>query len=207
MAETFINVTEGSGKKLHTFDRTIGANSVHDEFVLMGEQPMADYRCTTGTTYASAATADSHLVQIMAGASLNVYVRRIRVYQHGVATTVTAASAQIVRLTSAGTGGTAFTAAPMDLSDSASGATVMTLPTVKGAEGPSLDQAEGIFIQTLAAGTFPNQTFVFDFDFRGSRQKSLRIGAGVALGIAVKLRTAVAAATVAIAVEFSEANF
>ena len=36
MSEAFINVTEGSGKKAHTNQRTIGANDVQDEYVVTG---------------------------------------------------------------------------------------------------------------------------------------------------------------------------
>ena len=78
MAESIVQVTEGSGKKLHTFNRTIGANSVEDEVVLLGENYLASYMIVAA---ASAATANSHVLQIMAGASLKVRVRRIEVQQ------------------------------------------------------------------------------------------------------------------------------
>ena len=74
MAESFINQTEGSGKKSHTWDRTIGANTIQDEFVLPGEFPYTSY--TIFANGVSIATANDHCLQIMAGASLPVRVRR-----------------------------------------------------------------------------------------------------------------------------------
>lgn len=207
MAESVVQVNSGTGPKLHTFNRTIGANSVEDEVVVQGEPYLAEYRATTGATYISCATADSHLVQIMAGATLNVYVRRIRIYQHAVATTAAFGTAQVHRLSTAGTGGTVFAAQGLDTTDAACGASIMTLPTAKGAEGGSLEQEEAIFMQTMGASNGPVRALLYDFDFTRIRQKSIRIPAGLTNGICVKQRTAIAAATAAIVVEFTEANF
>lgn len=207
MAESFINVTEGSGKKLHTWNRTIGANDVHDEAVYLGEQPLAEYRVSTAGT--SLATAASHNLQIMAGASLNVYIRRIRVFQTVVATTAALAPFTLFRLTTAGTGGTVVTPRPLDTTDAASGATAMTLPTVKGTEGVEIESLVGYLLQTLGASLgVPQMALLAEWDFRsGPRQKSLRIPAGTANGIAVKNINAQAAASALVVAEFTEANF
>ena len=206
MAETFINVTEGSGKKLHTFDRTIGANSVHDEVVLLGEPYLTTYSVTTQSSGTSAATGLSHLLQVMAGASLNVYIRRIRVTQLAAATTAAQVALVVTRLTTAGTGGTVVTPVAYDGNDSAAGATAMTLPTVKGTNGGTLWTEASYWYQT-APTSVSGLGVLLDIDFSRPRSKSLRISAGVANGIAIQLQTAVAAATVIVAVEFSEANF
>jgi hypothetical protein len=208
MAESIVQVTEGSGKKLHTNSRTIGANTVEDEYILAGEPFLAMYRVVMSTTYASFATADSHVLQLMAGASLNVYVRRIRLYQHVAATTGALGSWNVMRLTTAGTGGTAFTPAPVDSTDSASGATAMSLPTVKGTETVGVDQGEAYVIQTIGASQNPGSLpLLLDFDYRFERTKSIRIPAGTANGIALKNRQAHAAVTGHVVIDFTEANF
>lgn len=205
MPESIVQVTEGSGKKLHTFQKTIGANVVEDEVVVLGEAYLADYFVDAAAAI-SAATANSHLMQIMAGATLNVYIRRIQIWQLGLAATAAIADMGVFRLTTAGTGGTAITPARLDLTDAASGATAMTLPTVKGTEAvaPSWHGSAG-FVQTVpTSGVNP---LLLDLDFSRLRQKSLRIAAGTANGIAVKNITAIAAATVFVHIELMEANF
>lgn len=203
MAESLVQVTEGSGKKLHTWSRSIGANTVEDEAVYLADQPLASYSINTAA--ASLATANDHVLQIMAGASLPVYVRRIQFMQVGLATTAGFSSVQILRLTTAGTGGTASTVAPLDTTDPAAGCTGMTLPTVKGTEGTRLWIGSIGVVQTIpAAGANP---LILDLDFDRLRIKPIRIPAGTANGICVKIITATAAATVASVAFVTEANF
>lgn len=208
MAESIVQVTEGSGKKLHTFNRTIGANSVEDEVIVLGEQYLASYGAGT-QAQVSVATANSHLFQLMAGASLNVYVREIRVYQAAVATAAAINFLAIFRLTTAGTGGTAITPQPHDTTDAASGAAAMSLPTAKGTEAAAwIDGAEVYWLQTMpTAVEFQPLRAKWTFGEPGSKLKALRIPAGTANGICVKNLTANAAATCIVVCEFSEANF
>lgn len=203
MAETFVNVTEGTGKKLHGWDRTIGANTVQDEFVALGEPPYASYVYSSAV---STATANSHLAQIMAGASLVVRIRRIEIIQSTLATTVTLMDTRLIRLTTAGTGGTGVTPAKLDNADAASGAAGMTLPTVKGTEGTTVAFHSPSMLQTLGASTVPFAPIaVWDFD--RPRTKPLIIPAGTANGICVKNVTAVAGGGVIITVWFDETAF
>jgi hypothetical protein len=206
MPESFVNVTEGSGKKLHSWQRTVGANTVEDEYVLQGENALATYCFPTLGAASSTATANSHLLQIMAGASLKVRIRRIEMHQSGLATTATFMQTTIVRLTTAGTGGTAVTPSPLDPADAASGATAMMLPTVKGTEGVGIAGASCYMMQTVTASAqMTNPIAVWDFD--RPRSKPLIIPAGAANGIAVKNLTAVAAGTVHFTVWFDESTF
>jgi len=192
---------------LATSSYTEGGVTVHDEKVIVGEPYLAEYRAHTGNTGVSTATVDAHLMQLMAGASLHVYVRRIRVYQRAVATTASIVAVGLFRLTSAGTGGTAFTPSPLDAADGASGATSMSLPTAKGTEGTQIEAITAYFTQTISATQTPRDVLLYDFDFRGLRQKGLRIPAGTANGIALRIRDATAAATVFWVVEFTEASW
>lgn len=206
MAESIVQLNTGTGgPKLHTFNRTIGANSVEDEVVIAGEQYLATYRVATAQV--SLATANSHLLQIMAGASLNVYVRSIRIFQAAVVTAAAINAIALFRLTTAGTGGTALTPQPLDSSDAASGAAAMSLPTVKGTEAATqLDFVECYWLQTMpTAVDFAPLRAVFSFD--GPRSKALRIPAGATNGLAIKNLTANAAGTVIVSAEIVEANF
>lgn len=205
MAHTFVNVTEGAGKKLAGDDYTDGANTVIDERVVLGEQKaLATY--TVIATGQSTATANSHLIQIMAGASLKVRIRRIQLYQVAVATAAVLMDLRILRLTTAGTGGTALTPAPLDTSDSASGATAMIQPTVKGTEGVTLWNGAAYMMQTIAASS-PATEPIVDLDFDRPRSKPLIIAAGATNGICLKNITAVAAGQYAVVVWFDESNF
>lgn len=202
MAEGFVNVTEGSGKKLHANDRTIGANTVLDEFTLPGEYPLASYTVATDGSVA-VVTAASHLLQIMAGASLNVRVRKLRVTQGSQPAAITVMEFQVLRLTTAGTGGTAKTPRPLDTADAAAGATAMTLPTAKGTEGSILwAQAPTLMTAAIPGANVP----LIDW-LQSPNAKPILIAAGTANGIAVKNVTGVATATIYIDAEITETSF
>jgi len=201
VAESFINQTEGSGKKSHTWDRTIGANLIQDEFVLPGEFPYATYSVVAAAV--SGATAASHIIQIMAGATLPVRVRRIELTYVGAAAAVATYSMQVFRLTTAGTGGTAITPRPYDSADAASGATAMTLPTAKGTEGVQLGQ-KSLWVMTAAIPPNSKNDFVWE---QKPGEKAIIIPAGTANGIAIKNPTGVAAVTYDVWIELVETNF
>lgn len=204
MAESTILYTPGAGGKIHSFNRTIGANAVEDEVVLLGENYLASYM--VNAIAVSTATANSHLLQIMAGASLKVRIRRIEIWQYAMATTVALMDTRIYRLTTAGTGGTGFTAAPLEAADGAAGAQPMQLPTVKGTEGTLICSGRPYMMQTLGASAqLSSPVLVFDFD--RPRSKPLVIPAGTANGIAIKNVDAVAAGTVVVNVWLDESNF
>ena len=208
MPASLVALTEGAGKNLETWQWVIGANTVERQVIAQGEQHLASYIVGHGTTggAVSTATANSHLMQISAGASLKVRIRRLQVIQSALATTAVLGQILIVRLSTAGTGGTAQTPAALDPADAASGATAMHLPTAKGTEGGILYESQPYFIQTLTA-SLPNWPILLDVDFDRLRPKPLIIAAGAANGIAIKQITAVAAATVWMNVWLDEANF
>ena len=205
MAESYVEVTEGSGKKLWTETTVVGADTKHAEIVKLGEPYLASYTVVTGAV--SVATLDSHLLQIMAGASLKVYVRQIRVYQFTVATTAALHYVDILRLTTAGTGGTTQNEQPLDSTDVASGAQAMTLPSSKGTEGAELDRQVSYILQTIPASPAITSSLLYDFNWESNRQKSLIIPADTSKGIVVKNRVAIAGASVVIVAEYVEANF
>ena len=203
MAESIVQVTEGSGKKLHTFNRTIGANSVEDEVVLFGENYLASYQ---GNGDASAAVINTQLVGLMAGASLKVRIRRIEIHQLALATTAALMSLAVYRLTTAGTGGTTTTPTPLDPTDAASGATVRLVAAVGGTLGALVWAGNPYLLQTVGASA-PFVQPIVSIDFDRLRSKPLIIAAGAANGIAIVNLTAHLAASLRFDIWFDESNF
>lgn len=198
MAESVIQVNSGNGPKDHTWNRTIGANSIEDPFVILGEQPYATYSVSSGGV--ATTTSAAHALQIMAGGTLNVYIRKIYINQGAAAGAAGAIGLTIVRLTTAGTGGGAVTPAPLDASDAAAGAAGMTLPTVKGTEGTVLYN----FNIPLLVAPVATPYVLWE---KAPTAKGIRIPAGTTNGIAFKWGTGVATSTVLFNVEIVELNY
>jgi hypothetical protein len=185
-----------------TVQRTDGADTVEEWLQAISEPFLPSYRVITAAVALS--TANEHLIQIMAGSTLRVGIRRIQVLQAANATSTGVDAFSLYRLTSAGTGGTSYTPAPLDPADSASGATAMTLPTAKGTEDTLIDTTLGLVHATVATvGLTP----LFTFDFTTDRTKALWIAAGTSNGIAIKNLVADAAATVRIRAELVESSW
>lgn len=204
MADTSFGITAGSGTLLHTATTSIGGSTVHDQVVKLGDQYLATYAFSPGGT--STATAASHLLQIMAGSTLRVQLRRLIVYQSVAVTTAALIPFAVVRLTTAGTGGTTATARPYDPADAAAGATAMTLPTAKGTEGSSLWFGHAYMMQTISASA-PGITPLLDLDFDRLGTKPIIIAAGTANGIAFTNISAAAGGSVNVWALLTEANF
>ena len=202
MAEGYINQTEGSGKKARTWQSTIGGNTVEEQYVLQGEPKQATYSVTQGPVLT---TANSHLFQIMAGASLNVRIKRIEIWPSIAATAVAITTLQLFRLTSAGTGGTSVTPAVIDPSDGAAGATAMILPSSKGTETTLLWQGSYTAYQTLPTDGAIPAPIILDSDVLGL--KGIKIAAGTSNGIALKNVTGISPAAVVVTIWFIETSY
>jgi hypothetical protein len=204
MAEAFVNVTEGSGKKLWGFDWTVGANTVISEAVHLAPFPYPTYSIVAGLV--SAATANDHLICLNAGASLKVRVHRIRLEQHNNATTASISQFQVLRTTTAApTGGTAITPAPFDTGSAAAGATGRSLPTAKGTESTELTRTSLILRQAIAtAQSQPEELWEWTQSLNGM---PIIIPAGTTNGLVIKNVNANAAATMTAYIEFSESAF
>jgi hypothetical protein len=199
-----IPYTPGSGGKHGASQYTDGADTKLDSVEVLGEQHLAQYVFPGGTSI-SIATANDHVMEIMAGSTNNVYVRRILVYQSVLATTAAMGQFAIFTLSSAGTGGTAQSNVKMDSSDAAVGATGMALPTVKGTEIGRIWLGSALLAQT--APTAGASTLLFDLSFDQLRGKSLRIAAGTSNGICFKNLTAHTGASVYCNIWISEAPY
>lgn len=203
MAASSIQITQGSGTRLATDSYTEGAVIVHNERVGIGDAINATYGIVAAM---STATANSHLLQIMAGASLRVRVLRIEYYLDTPATTVALGVVSLVRLTTAGTGGVAIGVNAFDPAEAAAGATAMQLPTTKGTEGTTLWNGTMKFLQTLSASDDLLQPrMVWDFD--RLRAKPVIIAAGTANGIVIRQDSAIAGANARISVLIAESSY
>lgn len=201
MAESLVQVTEGSGKKLHSYQRTIGANNVEDEIMVLGEPYLAAYAVATGTAL-TLGTAQV-IVQLMAGASLNLRVTRVTVKQRALAGAVGTAVIELRRITVAGSGGTAITPQQMETGDSASGATCQTIPTV----APTLGSRLGIRTLGLVAAEPVPDSSMIEWRFDSAFSKPIVIAAGTANGLAINVSGAIATATCYCEIEFHETSF
>lgn len=201
MGESIVNVTEGAGKKLHTWSRVVGANTVEDEFVIPGEPALATYSAVFATAVTLNNAAATQLLQLMAGGSLRAIVRRITLYQVGLPAAGTNFIADVFRVTTAPTGGTAVTPAPYDTADAASGAAAAYLPGVAGTLGTRV--AVGVLDLSATAGLGGR----LDFLFPPSGPKSLVIPAGIANGIVVRNATGANTGSIVAEIVFSEAAY
>jgi len=195
--ESFVQVDEGTGKKLRTYQRTVGANVVESSHVLIDDPGLPTFVAIYGGI--STATNNLHLAQLMAGAAKRLYIRRIRTMQRAGATTASAIVMQILRLTSAGTGGAAVTPRPFDPTDIVS-ASAMGAVVTPGAEGSEIGR---ITMQMMSAAPVSNTVWE-----QLPNSKALIVPAGTANGLAIKQTGgAIAAGTLDIVIEFSEADY
>lgn len=203
--ESFIQTApDSSGKKAHTIQNTIGANTVEDEVVVPGIFPWATYVAVYESV--SIATANDHLACLNAGGTLKVRVVRIRLEQTANVTTAATSRVQLLRTTTAApTGGTAVTPAPFDTTDAAAGAAGRSLPTAKGTESTMLNSFAMVWRQAISA-TAAQVDDAWEWTAL-SWQKAIVIPAGTTNGLVLKNVTANAAGQVNITIEFVETNF
>lgn len=205
MAESLVQVTEGTGKKLHTNSYAVGANTVEDEFVVPGPYPYATYMAFVAS--ASGATANDHTLCLNAGASLNVRVHRIRIRQVAAGAALASYTFAILRTTTgAPTGGTAITPASHATTDAASGAAARSVPAVKGTESTQLF-APVLTMLTALSGSITEAWEWRAGSGQGGHGKPIIIPAGLTNGLVVKNVTNSAGVTWNVEIEFTETAF
>src|ERR1035437_994874 len=143
---TYVAITEGTGKKMASVTYAEAGQTVLDQKVILGEQYLPTFTVTA--VGISTTSTGAHLLQVMAGASLNLRLRRIAVWQSALATTAAIVDLSVLRLSSAGTGGSPITPTPADPSDSAT-STAMSLPAAPGTTATVILQPSVCFIQTV----------------------------------------------------------
>lgn len=192
--------TDSVGKKIAAGTYTENASVVYDQKVIPGEAYLPVY--SVSAVAVAVSTSNSHILEIMAGSTLNVRIRRIVVTQFAPPASTTAIPFQIWRVSTAGTGGSVITAQPYQTTDIAAGTTAMTLASSKGTESVQLWQ-ESIWLGTVAIPAPNNNLRWAQLDF----SKPIVIQAGTSNGIAIKNTASVATATIDVVVEFCETSY
>jgi hypothetical protein len=201
VADTSFAVTAGSGTLLHSVTTSIGGSMVHNEVVTLGEQYLATYT-TFFSTAAAAASSDKHPFELMAGASLKLRIREITFWQQAASAAGTMMAFEILRLTTAGTGGTSRAVAALDPADAAAGATLMQTPTAEGTEGAILLVAVYPTVTTL-----PNLAPAFSWK-QLPNAKPIVVAAGTSNGIGLSITTGGGTGTTIRGyIVFDESNF
>lgn len=192
MSVSVVGVSEGSDAFLHTDVRTISAVAREDQFVQLGEPTYPTY--TVLATNISVATTADHVLQVMGDGTNYSRIVGVRVRQVALASAASQLGIQVIRLSTAGTGGSAVTPRPLDAGDSAYAGGAMTLPSSKGTEGVELYR----WRLGLVAAQPVVETLAWVAPLRG---KPIIFGTGTGNGIAFKVTTGVTSATVDIVVD------
>jgi hypothetical protein len=196
---TYIAVTEGVGKKLAADTYSENGQVVLDQKVILGEPYLGTFSVST-VSNVSTATTGAHVLQIMAGASLNIRIKHF-CFRPSLEGTLVGDVMALYRLSSAGTGGGAITPSPYDPADTAT-ATAMTLPSAKGTETALL--VPGIMTYHPAV----EQTDIYKWEWnQAPGGKPIIIPAGAANGVAWKAVVGHAGNAVIFHVEFIETSF
>ena len=186
MAENESNVpfldSNSSARKFRSHQRTSGANTVEEYMSVVSEPPLSTYTISFASTLLS--TINSHPLQIMAGSSLRVHLRKLTLYQSANAAANTPIVFELRRLTTAGTGGSGLDPAPMDTADPVAGAKAMVLPSSKGTEGILVGGRHRGTI--LANASTANLQPILDLDWSRERTKGPIIAAGTSNGLVLK---------------------
>lgn len=203
MAYSLIGIDEPDtpDKQLDTFQRTISSEAVEDQIVLPGEHAVASWSAVASGI--STATSTSHLIFIQADSTNYTRIQRIYVSQAALAGGAATAELQVLRTTTAGSGGTTVNGRPYDGADTNPyPGTIQTLPSSKGTEGVVLLNGR----LGLVAAQPVNSLNRWEWS-HNMHTKPIIIAPGTANGICLKIITGIATSTVDILVEFSQTSF
>ncbi len=174
--------------------RTIVTDTAGNINVTPGASVHATY---VASVTAIAATTASQIIVIEAPTANRVFIRRIVIWNIGTDTSAGTVDFNLVRTTTAGTGGV-ITPAQMDTADAAFGGVVRSLPSPGGTLGTV------IFHMTIDVNNTATTQAPYIIDFDGNRAgKPPIIPAGTANGIALYSPGATGAAAFAASIEFS----
>jgi hypothetical protein len=156
---------------------------------------MTSHATYVAAVHSVAATSASHILVIEAPAGSPVYINRVIVWQPGTDASNAIVDFQLIRTTTAGSGGT-ITPSPMDEADGAYGGIVRSMGT-PGSAGVVL------FYMPLNVPNVAAQAPAVIIDFDGSRTaKGPVIAAGVTHGIALTSPGAAGASLFSASIEF-----
>lgn len=200
-ADSQIQITDAAAatKYQHTWARSYGGTTKEDAYMLRAYATRATYRAYASAV--STATSASHLLFIQADGTNYSFINGIWISQTTLAGGAATANIQVIRTSTAGSGGGAISAYPADAGDTSPYAgTIQTLPSSKGTEGVTLFGGP-LGIVAAQPMNVQNQLFYrMDAD-----EKEIIIGTANTDGICIKIVTAIATSKVDLLVEFTTA--
>lgn len=191
MAESSLPLTDGDGSGgLRVNTETRGGTAVDTQAVFIGQTPNPTY--TIRFNDVSMATANAHLAVIMGNGTSYPKIHEIYISQGGTATGTAVPEFQVLRVTTAGTGGTAISARPFHPSNTSPySGSCFYLPSSAGSEGDILLNGS-MNVRTVNTGA------VIPWHWKaGDVTEPIISGNGTASGIAVKNLRAVVGGTAA----------
>lgn len=198
MAVSSIGVDDAQtpDKYLHTNQRTISATAREDQYVQFGQPAYPTYAVSTGGI--SIATTADHILQIMADGTnySRLLWYKITLTDDRPAGDSTAVF-QVLRLTTAGTGGVASGTPGYDAADTYAGA-AMTLPSSKGTESTGLHTHYCVIPTAFPSG---HNGVLAEWEQK-PLGKPIIFGTGTGAGIAWKIVAGIASCTISIEAEF-----
>lgn len=203
MSFSSVGITEAASpdKRFHTWQRTISATDVEDQYMLAAVSAFPTYTAIADDV--SLATSADHLLMLQADGTNYDYLLRAWVMPtDDVPAAASIANIQIVRTTTAGSSGGAVTVGAFDTGDSAYGGTVQTLPSSKGTESTLLWQR-----RIPLSASQPADMLAAPFFDVSRYGKPIRWGNGTTSGIVFKVETGVASCTVDIVAEFAVLSY
>lgn len=197
MATSVVESYSGSGTYWWSDSRTVSATTKNALYTMLAESAQPTY--TAVMKAVPLATANSHLFGFMADGTNYTRLKWIRIWQSTLAGAVNCQDLSLILLSTAGTGGGAISARPMDTSDTnpyAGG--IATLNTVKGTETNTMGT-----LQLGIATTNPMTNVNYTEWGRQDNLKPLILGTAATSGVALKNINAIASAKVDIEVWFT----
>lgn len=189
---------------LHSDTRTYSGTAKEDQYVLQAEPTAITY--TALATGIATTTSASHLIFIQGDGTLYTRVHSIWVGQRALAGAAATAQLQVLRTTTAGSGGSAISAYPLDGGDTSPyGGTIQTLPSSKGTEGVAM--LYGNLGLVAAQPVNALNEWYWPKVSRPQRIKPIIIAPATTNGIVLKIVTGIATSTVDIMVEFSTSTY
>lgn len=187
-SESVIQITDAAAatKYLHTSSRSYSGTTKEDQFFLKAQPVFATYRAYASAV--SSATSASHLGFIQADGTNYTFITGFWIPQTTLAGSASTANIQWIRTSTAGSGGTAISAYPLDAGDTSPyGGTIQTLPSSKGTEGVTLFGGPVGMVAAQPMNILNQWGYRFGFD-----EKPIVIGSAATDGICWKIITGIA---------------
>ena len=202
MSDSTIGISTGTDAYLAAQDRTVGGTAVEEQIIRVGYSLDPTYAVIADDV--SVATVNDHVLQVMADGTnyCRLLGMNIQPTDNGPASDALL-KLQLVRLTTAGSGGGALNDSPYDDADSFGG-DMRSLPTSKGTEGDILRK---IYMPLDSVPQGIQQPHEFDALVPEVQGKPIIWGPATSDGLAVKVENAVASAAICVTFVFAVTTY